>query len=290
MTKLLHTFVLSLCLLAVACPAWAASNDFTALTPHGIWDFEQNALDTTANNNDLTEHNTPGYSNASPPRADSDYGYYVDFADASDELMYLIESSLTGATAGEFPGENGWTPADFTVFGWVQADSLEAGSASYDAIVSVFWAGKFSWYVLSRESSGAHYIEFGIGDGGSNVASLQNTNQDIATGTWYFIACVFDYNGGTNNDMKVRVHNGSSWVTDATTTTNYDCDGASGHYFQFARLGASTSYTWDGKMEQFGVVPSAVSDADLDLIRLGTYGAVGGIDMGVAGWWHLYHH
>ena len=251
--KLLRAFIVFISLLFITSPSWAA-NDWSGESG-AVWNFDNDATDSLGGN-DLTEINTPAYD-----AGDKKQGTHsIDFDSVSAEYCLIADGDLDAG----FPCKSGVAEQSFTLLGWVKFETLT------DAALTKKWAAagnrSFNTILISGE------LRFYISHDGTNSVHI-DFGTSMTTGIWYHWACTYD---AATNGMKIRIWDdnaGALLDVNETGTADGDCFSSDASLV----IGNHTSAYQNGKSDEVVVLAGkALSDADIDKARAGTYGAVGG--------------
>ena len=276
MIKLLRTFVLSLCLLAVACPAWAVNN-WTGSNAVAVYRFEDNADDSSpVGTNDLTEMNTPTHD-------DVDYQEGLEsfeFDAGQSEYCVRTDADLSAT----FPAKTGVSPQDFSILAFFRCPLWGSGG-TWRGIASKYDAtGNKRCFTLSVASTDDRlHLLIGYNDGASyNDLEFPTV---LSENTWYHVGATFTLGSDpTNHVLKIRLFywTGAAWAqvnaSNETTTLSFaQTPNSENAPFEVGRFNISSVGEMHGELDEVVVFAGeALSDGDIDKIRAGTYGAAPG--------------
>ncbi len=237
------------------------ANDFSG-DPNcvGLWKFDNNA-DDGKGDNDLTEVGSPSYDSSNKKEGT----HCIDLEESSVQYCTIADGDLdTG-----FPGKSGTSEQSFSMCCWVKAESI---SSSYrGGLVDKFdYAGSRMSYSLHIRTDGKPELYLGY-NGGASVSSITFYTA-ISTGKWYHIAAVYD---ASDNSMKLRV-----WDDDAGALLDDNKEGTAGGDMspdstplEIGRYNIDNFSTFDGLIDEVVFFKDVLSDAEIDQIRAGAYGA-----------------
>lgn len=136
----------------------------------GYWKLESDGTDETANNNDLTERNSPIYVAGA-------FGNGVDLESGSSQQLDITDVAQTGL---DFT-------SDFSIYFAVNAESLTAirGVCGKDD-------GSNGYAVGIATDGRVRFITRGLSE-----ITTQTDASAITTGTWYYVAAVWDNTANT---------------------------------------------------------------------------------------------
>lgn len=159
-----------------------AISDLSNLIAH--WRLDGDG-DDAHGSNDLTENNTPSYSEAGVVRENGAFNQFVSLAAASSEHFSIADNS--DLSTGD---------VDFTIAAWVRIRSN-----GNEAIVSKEESAGTREWGLFRSSSASDELRFQIYDsGGSNVGTAEtDTPGALRTDVWYLVIAWHDADGNTVN-------------------------------------------------------------------------------------------
>lgn len=155
----------------------------------GYWKFNNDATDSTSNNNDLTAVNSPTYS--------TDVGFYgnnevsADFELSDSDYMYITDASQTGLDI----------TGDISVEAWVKIEQLPSTAGAYFDIVNKYSGFTTGAYRLgiSNTDNKIQFIALENNTGNLYLNCLDNsdtfTGDDV--GKWIHVAAVIDISAQT---------------------------------------------------------------------------------------------
>lgn len=179
-------------------------------------------LDSTANNNDLTDNNT--VLSGTGKKGDA-----ADFEAGNSEYLTITDAAQTGLDAGN----------NISLALWAKFESLPSGGGTMvfaDKLVSTVSGYRFQ----VSEVSGSYRLRGYYAKTGGADDSYFRTNPDVAlsTATWYFIVFTIEAAATTGriyiNGIEVAVQNDgtlSNAITDGTATFTVGSLVAGGSYF-----------------------------------------------------------
>lgn len=213
----------------------------------GLWLLEETSgvrYDYTANDNDLTDNNTVGYS------ADSQEGdYSADFENSNDEYLSITDGDQTGLDV----------TGDFTICCWIKPESLTDATghnlvAKYDTASN---QRSYNFWLL--KATGGYYPRLNVSSDGSGYAAA-DADTPVTAGSWVHLAAV--YNG---TDLRIY-RNGSLDITPVSYSSGIHNGTAE---FRLGRH-SSSAYPYDGLLDEVAIFDRALS-AD-EIISIYNYG------------------
>ena len=285
MTNSLRIFMVTICLLVVACPSWAA-NDFSGLNAgSAVWTLDDSTglvITDDFGNNDLTDNNTVQQDTVDYKEGNG----CADHENDNDEYLTCTDGDLDAG----FPGKNGGSEQDFSVLFWVQFETTPDALNNHMGLVSKYSsATERSWTVWVFHAGGGagDKIRLSIGyNSGESATSIEFATKCVA-GIWYHVAATYT---ASNNAMKLRIwDDNASALLDANQTGTADGNMTpdTGYVEIATWLGNPGAYCFDGQFDEVVVMAGeALSDADIDKVRAGTYvsEAAGGVPI------FMYHY
>lgn len=241
------------------------ANDFSGDSSiKAVWRFENGALTTDSKG-------TNTLSTANSPVADTvnykEGAASVDLELGDVDYLYIADAD----TDSGFPLKNGDSTKIIFVGTWFKPESLPSTHilcSKYD-----YGTNKRS-FVLYTTVAGA--IGFGLGyNSGNNVEYVTIVpNSSISAGTFYYLG--FWYRDSDKTWYRYFYTDGVGYSTDTGTMTNNinveDAPWGIGVYFN----SGSPASPHDGLIDEMIVGNAVKSEADIDSIRQGTYGAGSG--------------
>ena len=256
-------YILMVLCLLFAQNAWAA-NDFSGSNACALWKFENDLTD-DINSNNLTDYNTVQFDGDPADHQEGAYASYYDIANS--EAGYIADGDLST----DFPGKSGTSEQDFTICCWAKFGSVPT-SGGYTAIIDKLGTSTRSWNVGVVDDSGTSRIYFGIGYSSGTQSTRLDFGTGATTGVWYHIGAVYT---ASDNSMRLRVWDdnaGALLGSNATGTAGGDMSPDT-EYIRVGKSAAGGLY-YDGWIDELVIFKGeALSDADIDAIRDGTYGA-----------------
>ena len=203
------------------------------------WKFDDmnsaSAQDSGPNGQDLTLVNTPTWTSSgklegalSFASASSEYGYAADSADLS----------ITGS---------------LTLSAWIKPSSNTA-STFYD--IAGKWDGANESYLLTQYGD---EIRFYID---SNSGYIETTTANLATGTWYHVAGVYD---SILQTMKIYIDGVEQSTTSTTVPSSIGDDGGRFHVGASHSTGGSPSNFYNGVIDEVHLYNSALSASQISI-------------------------
>jgi hypothetical protein len=236
------------------------ANDFSG-DPNcvALWKFDNNALDSKGGN-DLTPVNSPAYDSGDKKEGT----HCIDLEDSSNQYCTIADAALDAG----FPGKNGTSEQSFCICAWIKAESFPTTNTGI--ITKYVWTGDARSYALIVDTSGN--LHFWLGYNGGISVTILTFDTALSTGKWYHIALSYD---SSDNGMKIRV-----WDGDAGALLDSNKEGTAGGDMspdtaplEVGRVNESTSWCFDGKIDEVVIFDKVLSDNDIDSIRAGTYSA-----------------
>lgn len=234
-------------------------NDFSG-DPNcvALFRFDGNAADGKGGN-DLTAVNSPAYDSGDKKEGT----HCLDLEGSSQQYAYRNDADLDAG----FPGKSGGSETSFSICFWVKPESFPAyGRIICKQANGVAW----SWGVYYDGGTGK--IRFLIGYNNGNAYTGLVFGTALSAGRWYHIAVVYD---AADNGMKIRIwddYNGALLGSNATGTADGDMS-PTGQPLMLGRDNAASTYYYDGKLDEVVFFNKALSDENIDAIRVGNYGA-----------------
>jgi len=228
------------------------ANDFSG-DPNcvALWKFDNDGK----GGNDLTEVGSPSYDSGDKKEGT----HCIDLEKDSTQYCTIADGDLdTG-----FPGKSGTSEQSFSVCCWIKPESL----GSWQGIISKFSAS-YKTFLLRLWSAGT--VDFIIAYSGGTTSLKFDT--DLSTGIWYHIGITYD---ASDNSMKIRV-----WDDNAGALLDSNKEGTAGGdmapnagALEVGRFYETDADTFDGKIDEVVFFKDVLSDAEIDQIRAGAYGA-----------------
>lgn len=166
----------------------------------GYWRFENDLLDETANNNDLTNNNSATF--ASDPAFTGTNEYAVDLEKDSSQYLSITDANQTGLDVSE----------DISIEAWIKLETLP--SANIYLIASKFEINNdraYSFYVDITGTLRIRISDDGTGNSSHYLVHKSSTVVDSFLGIWLHVAfswdmsapaSVFYFNGKNENGTK----------------------------------------------------------------------------------------
>ncbi|HUX17078.1 MAG TPA: LamG domain-containing protein [Phycisphaerae bacterium] len=242
------------------------ANDFSSdANCKALWRFENGALTADSKStNTLT-------ATASPPTADTvnykEGSAASDFEAGSDQWFSIVDASL----AAGFPLKNGVGTAKISVTFWFKPESLY----EWRAFINKNTTGKRSFSVAMDASfRPTLHVGYDAGAVGTIAATWPTA---LSAGKWYFAAATVQQNGA-NIDWTFTV-----WDDTAGANLGGDPDMSGSVASETWNIGdavlyvgcngGSTTYDYDGLIDEMVIFDDVLTADEIDQIRLGTYGA-----------------
>ena len=237
-----------------------------------LWRFESGALTTdsctwNSARNTLTDlhtvtENTTAYAEGACS---------ADFERSNEEAFYIDDANLcTG-----YPLKNGDTNKKISVCQWFRIEGLYATSTQSNYLYYKGAVNKASWGLRIYNNAGSYELQMRIGynSGDSSeyiVVNARSWNTDV----WYHIGATFQ---DSDKAWLVRLFETGVGATTYSGTSTNNVNVEDGQVV----IGSSTNssgYTfWDGEIDEIVVFNDILTEAEIDKIRAGTYGATTGI-------------
>lgn len=224
----------------------------------GVWNMDNGAIVTDSSGNGETMTNNNGVT--------ADTG---DFKQGDASGVFVAASSrhlsrLDSALASGFPLKSGETNRDFSVFAWFKANDASAT----DVIASKRESGKISMGVQITSS----HVRFFVGTvGGSGVANADDTSTSLVDGQWYHVGATYTE---SDDAWRIRIWDDTAQSVGETTGTFSVTDIAiTDASFKIGLLQGTTTWAWDGLIDEVVVWDRPASAAEIDEVRQGIYGA-----------------
>ena len=264
MTKHLRIFALVFCLLFAVSPAWAANN-WAGSNAVAVWNFEDDLTDDSANSNTLTDYNTVSYVAAGYSSA-PDATKALSVVRANKEGGYRQDAALSA----DFPLKTGVAVASWSITGWVYLDD------DFDTY-PIVWAkydpdGNNRGAILYYYNGSLYFV---VSYDGTNIVGVSIS---MSKDTWYHFGCTYD---SSDDSIKLRLYEDGVGVSNDTDILPDNMNLSSEAFWVGLRWDGGLSTTtghWDGYIDELVVFAGeALSDADIDKVRAGTYVAAGSI-------------
>jgi len=242
------------------------ANDFSGdANCVALYKFESGALTTDSEGgNTLTNNNTVTEDAVNYKEG----ACSADFESGNNEYFNITDANLDAG----FPLKNGDTTKIISVCGWIRPES-DPGAMGIFAKWN-YTNNKRSLAIII-EAGNAIQIWNGYNSGASYETKTHGSSLTLDAAHWYHIGAVHD---GVNKTIFVKIWDdtagsqlGSNIDTTWTNETNVeDAD------LQIGSL-EDANYTFDGLMDEVVVFKDKLTEAEIDQIRAGTYGAAGGV-------------
>ena len=188
----------------------------------GLDDASSPALDSTANNNDLSQANSPTFAQMGKMYQAVSFDGSDDQLSASHAASQLVGGSLT-------------------ISGWVYPDDFGEAGAVFQKRASATYCDTNYNYGFWINTSGDLLFEYG-----ASCTALTSTNSNLGTASWQHVALVIDETGDTATFYKNGVQ------TDQVAHTGTIPNGGTGTLYVggYNYTGApSATYNFDGLMD-----------------------------------------
>ena len=222
----------------------------------GAWfmDDSTTEIDETTNGNDLTV----SAGDTIPTSATVPTGYSGTSRDfEQDDLEYL---TIGDGTELDIYGAD----AKISMVAWIRVE--EVANDEWLTFVNKFGSGAYeAQYEIAVVGTGTNTFKIGcaLSSDGESATFAYSTSTNLATGTWYHVACV-------SNDIDIRIYvNGSLNCTPGSHTAGI-WNGADPFY-----VGANVDYSeyYDGLLDEVAVFNRELSSTEVNEIY--TYGISG---------------
>lgn len=218
------------------------------------WLFENNLTAGKAGNNLTAAAGGVGYESGSPLEG----SYSLDLENASNQWAYRNDADLSAG----FPLKNGDTNKKFSWAFWVKPESL---STSHYVLTKFSLTSRSFAAVLTSDGT----LQIRWGSGASSSVDW-NSQFQLTAGQVYHIGIAVD---GVARTLLLRVYDATAGTAQTQTKTDWGVDlnvttipfvaGARGDY--------STTYDYDGLIDELVIADHLLSADEFDRIRLGTY-------------------
>lgn len=209
----------------------------------GYWRFEDNALDETANNNDLTTGGSPAYGTGR-------FGKGLDLESTSSQYAGIADASQTGLDL----------TGDFSINLWMKFESLPANGAEMSLVTKDNTSTQRNYNTAIYNNAGTYrwYLDT-FGNAGTE-STYWNYNPSVDT--WYHIVYTYVVANGvaTAGNFYINgVSQGASTVASGATnnTSLNNCTAA----FQIG-VRNSAGYL-DGIIDEVGVIPRVLTSDEI---------------------------
>ncbi len=201
------------------------------------WKFDDmngtTAKDSGPNGQNLTLVNTPTWTSLGKLEG------ALSFASASSEYGYAADSTSLSITGS------------LTLSAWIKPSSNTA-STFYD--IAGKWDGTNESYLLTQYGD---EIRFYID---SSSGYIETTTANLATGTWYHVAGVYD---SVLQTMKIYINGVAQSTTSTTVPSSIGDDGGRFHVGASHSTGGSPSNFYNGVIDEVHLYNSALSDSQI---------------------------
>lgn len=238
------------------------ANDFSGdANCVALWKFDNNPNDSKGGN-DLTEVNTPAYDSGDKKEGT----HSIDFEKGSSQYCTITDANLDAG----FPGKSGTSEQSFSICGWFKLESLPT-TIPYGIVGKYNYSNNQRSYLVWLDADDK--VNFSIGYNGGTSATAIIFATACQVGRWYHFGVVYD---ASDNSMKLRIWDDTAQAlldNNQTGTADGDMSPDSAP-FEVGRYNSDT-LCFDGKEDEVVVFKDVLSDAEIDQIRAGTYGAYG---------------
>ncbi len=231
----------------IGTPPSASWNPLTDPNLVGLWLFENDGTDETANANDLTGNGTPTFESSSPTPQQGTYS----------TLLVPASNQFWSSASTDFDGTGA-----FSFGGWFYAES----SATSKKFGSKHGAsGNYGWIIKTNTSN---QIEFGISSNGTAWSSDTTSASHISLQTWTHVVCVYD-------GSYKRLYVDGSEVNDGTFPVAYSSGvyGTTTADFMVGEsVNGSGSGEWDGNIDEAFYFNRALTAAEVSQLHSSGFG------------------
>lgn len=230
---------------------WTADSSIRAL-----YSFESGgiALDSTANNNDLTCNNDP----TCPDADTTNYKELVQAASftaaGTDKMYHITQPNMSANMIG-----NGAGTSSATVAGWVRVTTLSTSDYLWSLYGDSPLTNVFSLY----QSDASGTLTFALeGSTGSTTLSPTTT---LSASTYYFVGIVYD---STNVYVYIRQDGGGSseWVSSSASLGDIADITSSGVLAIGARTSDAAGNAFYGQLDGVAIFERAFNQTELDSV------------------------
>ena len=190
----------------------------------GVWHLESNANDSSPNQYNMTEYNTPSY-------ATGNVGNALDVERDSVEFVRVNDANCANL---EISGSQTWMHL-------VKPESINTIQVISSKYTSADYKEVYAW--------NDNTLSFWMHGLTTNV-SVRST-ASIAAGNWYLITGIYD---SANTKLKIFVNTTKAEVTASGSAT--DTNGN----FELGALGDIEGYSWDGLIDESWIIDGARTD------------------------------
>ena len=226
--------------------------------------------------------NTADYKQGTSAGRFNDLGYsglgaYISRADAALSAAWPIKSTFSGT-------------AKFSYCAWFKPDRLPTEDAG-DTLryllgkwgTSEACVGVYLWYDGANST-----VRFAKGwDNGDNSEALASTTT-MVSGQWYHVGITYD---DTDHGAVMRLWDDTAGTVSETTATHVHAwePDASDEALRIGnrQISFAQRYEFDGLMDEVVFFNDELTSAEIDQIRLGTYGSS---STGTSDWWYRRRH
>lgn len=227
----------------------------------GYWKLNDNYLDQTSNNNDLTATNTPLFTKLDVGMGRTANAYSLALALASSQYAMIPDASCPNL---EIAGSQTWGC-------WVKLNSMSLPTKQ--RFMVKYTNGGTHYVVLDFTADGKPRIQL------SGITPNSVTADDVmAVGIWYFIAFVYDT---ANAKLKLWV-NGVKKEVDVTAGTHGDTNAPLTIGADMIGAGPTPTTFLDGLIDEAFIINGALSDSQIATIR---DDRPTGSESGLVGYW-----
>ena len=204
----------------------------------GIYYFENNGNDETANGNTLTNNNSCTFETASP---DPKQGTYSTFLQRSSDQSWSSTSTDFDVT-GPF-SFGGWVYPEATSSETMRVGSKHGGSGSY------------GWALIRQDDP--FLIEFGISSDGTAWDTTTAASASLPVNTWTHIVCVYD-------GSYKRIYVNGSEISDGNFPASYSSGvNDTSANFIIGDQDYSTHRYWNGNLDEMFFFSRALSASEI---------------------------
>lgn len=231
------------------------ANDFSGDSNcRALWRFESGALTTDSKgSNTLTDNNTVGESTS----AYKEGSCCADFERGNSEYLSITDANLDSG----FPTKSGDTNKKISVCFWTRIESTTARDAMGK------WDGSKSWKIYLDGSHGLRLYQ--SSDGSAEETAEHGTT--MGTGTWYHVGVTYD---DSDKSYRIRVWDDSAGaILGSDKTGNFTSNINIGDAPFLIGAAVSSTYWFDGLIDELAVFDRVLTTNEIDQIRAGTYSA-----------------
>jgi len=209
----------------------------------GYWRFEDNALDETTNNNDLTLSGSPAYTTGK-------FGKGLDLEYSSSQYASITDALQTGLDLA----------SDFTFEAWIKPEQLASTLGAAMMIVAKDGVSpantrSYSFYVNSDNTLFCDYFD----SAGNRTAKDSDSGVIDTAGIWYHVAVTCDISA---HEMVFYV-NGSSVASGGTTVSATSINNSATAFDVGARAYVTAPRYFDGVIDEVAVFSRVLTATEI---------------------------